>query len=318
VLARREVHTDGKNQSAGRVPVMAAPSVRQMARKLGLDLADVQGSGPEGRILIEDLSSLIKSSRAAGPQRAAPVKPPQPSYGKPGERIPMQGLRRKIAEQMVLAKKTIPHYSYVDECDVTELVRMRQSLRDTAARAGVKITYLAFCVKAVVAALKEVPLVNATLEEKTGEIVLHDSYHIGIAVASPQGLIVPVVHDADKKDLFQVARDIDRLSADVRAGKSKLEDLRGGVFTITSIGNVGGLISTPIILPPQVGILGIGKVVKRPVFDAAGNIRAADLVYLSYSFDHRVVDGAVGAVFGNAVSQQLQNPVAMLCEKMSG
>src|SRR5262249_5146952 len=144
-------------------------------------------------------------------------------------------------------------------------------------------------------ALKEVPIVNASLDEKAGEIVLHDHYHIGIAVAAPTGLIVPIVHEADRKDLAQIAREIEKLSADARQGKSKLEDLRGGTFTITPIGGIGGLISTPVINHPEVGILEIGKVVKRPVFAPAGNVKPADLLYLSFSFDHRVVDGAVGA-----------------------
>ena len=136
------------------------------------------------------------------------------------------------------------------------------------------MTYLAFFVKAVAAALREVPLVNATLDETAGEIVLHDRYDIGFAVATPAGLIVPVVKGADKMDLFQIAREIERMSADARTGKAKLEDLRGGTFTVTSIGNFGGLISAPIINPPEVGILGIGKVVKRPIFDAAGQVKA--------------------------------------------
>jgi pyruvate/2-oxoglutarate dehydrogenase complex dihydrolipoamide acyltransferase (E2) component len=213
---------------------------------------------------------------------------------------------------MVLAKRTAPHYSYVDECDVTELVRLREALKPTYARAGIKLTYLPFVVKAVVAALQEVPLVNATLDEKAGEIVLHDRYHVGIAVAAPAGLIVPVVRDADKKDLGEIAREIERLSADARTGKSRREDLRGSTFTITSIGSVGGLISTPILNYPEVGILGIGKFIKRPVYDEHNELRPADLVYLSWSFDHRVVDGAVGAVFGNAIIRQLQNPLPLV------
>jgi pyruvate dehydrogenase E2 component (dihydrolipoamide acetyltransferase)/2-oxoisovalerate dehydrogenase E2 component (dihydrolipoyl transacylase) len=289
------------------VSVRAAPSVRYMARKLGIDLTRVSGSGPDGRILIEDLSAHVKP---VGDGRAAPEV--RPDYGTPGTRIRLQGLRRKIAEHMVLSKRTIPHYTYVDECEVTDLVRLRESLREPFARAGSKLTYLPFFVKAVVAALKEVPIVNASLDEAAGEIVLHDRYHIGIAVATPAGLIVPVVHDADQKDLARIMRDIERLGAEARAGKAKRDDLRGGTFTLTSIGGIGGLISTPIINHPEVGILGIGKVVKRPVFDAAGNVRPADLVYLSFSFDHRVVDGAVGAAFGNAVSRRLQNPAALL------
>jgi pyruvate dehydrogenase E2 component (dihydrolipoamide acetyltransferase)/2-oxoisovalerate dehydrogenase E2 component (dihydrolipoyl transacylase) len=291
-----------------RLPVKAAPSVRYLARKLGIDLNAVRGSGPEGRILLDDLTNRLPAALESRTQ----VKAPSADYGKPGTRIKLQGLRRRIAEHMVLSKRTIPHYSYVDECDATELVRLRERLRETFALSGVKLTYLAFVVKAVAAALKEVPLVNASLDEQVGEIVLHDRYHVGVAVAAPAGLIVPVVRDADKIDLAAVAREIERLGNEARAGKSKLEDLRGGTFTVSSVGNVGGLISTPIINHPEVGILGVGKVVKRPVFDEHGGIKAADLVYLSFSFDHRVVDGAVGAAFGNAVVRQLQNPAALL------
>jgi pyruvate dehydrogenase E2 component (dihydrolipoamide acetyltransferase)/2-oxoisovalerate dehydrogenase E2 component (dihydrolipoyl transacylase) len=189
---------------------------------------------------------------------------------------------------------------------------VRESLRESYHRAGIKLTYMGFFVKAVVAALKEVPIVNSTLEEKSGEIVLHDHYHIGIAVAAPSGLIVPVLHDADRMDLAQISREIERLSNEARTGKVRLEDLRGGTFTITSIGGIGGLFSTPVINHPEVAILGIGKVVKRPIFDAAGQVRPADIIYLSLSFDHRVVDGAIGAAFGNAICRRIQNPAAML------
>jgi 2-oxoisovalerate dehydrogenase E2 component (dihydrolipoyl transacylase) len=284
-----------------RLPVKAAPSVRQMARKLGVDLAGVHGSGPEGRILIEDLASRLQAPVARSPD-----------YGTPGTRIKFQGLRRKIAEHMVVAKRVIPHYSYIDECDVTELVKLRDNLKAVYAHAGAKLTYLAFIVKAVVHALKEVPLVNASLDEATNEIVFHDRYDIGIAVSTPGGLIVPVIRDADKRNLGGVAREIERLSNDARAGKQRLDDLRGGTFSVTSLGNVGGLISTPIINHPEVGILGVGRISKRPVFDADGQVRPADLVYLSLSFDHRVVDGAVGAAFANAVIGRMRNPALLL------
>ncbi len=293
----------------GPLPVKAAPSVRHLARKLGIDLGAVHGSGPEGRILIEDLTPRMPAP--ASPTAATTPAEVERDYGKPGTRLKMQGLRRTIAQRMVLSKRTIPHYSYVEECDVTDLVKLRESLRDTYARAGVKLTYLAFFIKAVVAALKEVPLVNASLDETTDEIVLHDRYHIGIAVATPSGLMVPVLHDADHKDIGDLAREIERLSSAARAGKSRREDLIGGTFTITSVGNLGGLIATPVINPPEVAILGIGRVVKRPVYDA-GQVRPADLVYLSLSFDHRVIDGAVGAVFANAILRQLQSPAVLL------
>jgi 2-oxoisovalerate dehydrogenase E2 component (dihydrolipoyl transacylase) len=289
--------------------VKAAPSVRYLARKWGVDLAQVHGSGPGGRVLIDDLSALMQPAGTADRPLAQET---HAEFGTPGTRMKHHGLRRKIAEHMVLAKKTIPHYSYVDECEVTDLVRLRHALRETYAGAGLKLTYLAFFVKAAVAALKEVPLINASLDDKREEVILHDRYHIGIAVSTPSGLIVPVIHDADKKDLAQIARDIERLSAEARTGKARLEDLRGGTFTITSVGNIGGLYSTPIINHPEVAILGIGKIVKRPVYDTAGAVRPADLIYLSFSFDHRVVDGAVGAAFGNAVIRSLQNAATML------
>jgi pyruvate dehydrogenase E2 component (dihydrolipoamide acetyltransferase)/2-oxoisovalerate dehydrogenase E2 component (dihydrolipoyl transacylase) len=287
--------------------VRAAPSVRYMARQLGIDLASIQGSGPAGRILIEDLSRRVPASRPEEKPREEPMQ-----LGKAGTRMKLHGIRRKIAEHMVAAKRAIPHYSYVDECEVTHLVRMRESLKEPYAQAGKKLTYLPFFVKAVVAALKAVPIVNATLDEEKEEIVLHDRYHIGVAVSTPNGLIVPVLHDADQKDLGQVAGDIDRLSADARAGKIRLEDLRGGTFTVTSIGGIGGLFSTPVINYPEAAILGIGKIAKRPIYDASGTLRPADMVYLSLSFDHRIIDGAIGAAFCNALIQHLENPARLL------
>jgi len=290
----------------GQTRVKTGPAVRLMARKLGIDLGQVHGSGPQGRVLLEDLTRQVQQA-GAKPQAA-----PALEFGTPGTRVKFQGLRRKIAEHMVLSKRTAPHYSYVDECDVTDLVRLRESLREPFAQQGVRLTYLAFVVKAVAQALREVPIINASLDEAAGEIVLHDHYHLGVAVATPTGLVVPVIHDADKLSLLEIARGLERLSNDARAGKLKVEDLRGGTFTITSIGNIGGLFATPIIHHPQVGILGIGKIVKRPIFDAHGQLKAADMVYLSFSFDHRVLDGAIGASFGNAVIRRLQSPAALL------
>ncbi|HEV8060601.1 MAG TPA: dihydrolipoamide acetyltransferase family protein [Gemmataceae bacterium] len=287
--------------------VQAAPSVRYMARKLGIDLAQLHGSGPGGRILLDDLTRRIQKA----PDRGA-AKDEHPEFGVAGTRIPMKGLRRKIAEHMVAAKRDIPHYSYVDEFDATPLVQLRDTLKPDFAAAGIKLTYLAFVVKAVATALKEVPIVNSSLLEESGEIALHAHYHIGIAVSTPAGLVVPVIHDADQKDLSRIAAEIDQLSSQARAGKIQLADIQGGTFTVTSIGNVGGLFSTPIINQPQVGILGLGKMVRRPVYDNAGAIRPADMQYLSFSFDHRIVDGAVGAAFGNAVLRLLRQPARLL------
>jgi pyruvate dehydrogenase E2 component (dihydrolipoamide acetyltransferase)/2-oxoisovalerate dehydrogenase E2 component (dihydrolipoyl transacylase) len=324
---RAELHKSTNGAAATAAPASpsrlppASPSIRLLARKLGIDLNRIRGTGPGGRILTDDLAPFLRP-------RTGIADKPSPSasgtdvskldFGIPGTRQKVVGLRRRIAEHMVQAKQHIPHYSYIDECDLTDLVRLRAQLRDPFAVAGAKLTYLAFLVKAAARALKDVPIVNSTLDEAASEIILHDRYHIGVAVAAPHGLIVPVIHDADKKDLLTVASEIARLSDNAKAGKSRPEDLKGGTFTVTSVGGIGGLISTPIINHPEVGILGVGKVVKRPVYDSAGNLKPADIIYLSFSFDHRVVDGAIGAAFGNAVVRYLQAPALLLLPEKLG
>ncbi len=299
-------------------PPAAAPSVRHLARKLGVDLARVRGSGPAGRVLLEDLTPYLAARPGPAEKPAARADAVGLDLGVAGTRVKLVGLRRRIAEHMVAAKKAIPDYSYIDECDITDLVRLRAQLKDTFGKAGVRLTYLPFFVKAAARALKEVPIVNCTYDEAAEEMTLHDRYNVGVAVATPQGLVVPVVKDADRKDVAAIATEIDRLSADARAGRPKLDDLKGGTFTVTSIGGIGGLMATPIINHPEVGIMGVGKVVRRPVYDAHGRLRPADLVYLSFTFDHRIVDGAVGAAFGNAVIRHLQNPASLLLPERLG
>ena len=296
--------------------VSAAPSVRRKARELGVQLTKIIGSGPSGRILIGDLTRAAAAS-ATSSTAHSPIEERNAKDASPTIRQPMRGVRRKIAQQMVRATSTIPHYSYIDECDVTRLVQLRDELKPLFADRGVKLTYLPFVLKAVAAALAEVPLVNSSFDEATSEIILHQRCNIGIAVATDHGLIVPVLHDVDRMSFGQIARELERLTCEARSSKSKLADLRGGTFTVTSIGSIGGLISTPIINHPEVGILGTGKIVRRPVYDDRGELKPADMMYLSLSFDHRVVDGAVGAEFGNAVIRHLQKPAAMLIDETS-
>jgi len=191
-------------------------------------------------------------------------------------------------------------------------VKLRTQLKDVFATKGVKLTYLPFVVKAVARALKEMPIVNATHDDASDETTLHTEINVGIAVAGPQGLIVPVIRDADEKDLAAIGAEIERLSADVRRGRVQPADLKGGTFTVTSIGSIGGLIATPIINRPEVGIMAMGKIVKRPVFDERGAVVPAEMGYLSFSFDHRILDGAIGALFGNAVIRRLHRPAELL------
>lgn len=314
----RPAASNGPTTTAVKLPP-AAPSVRMFARKLGVDLARVRGTGPGGRILIDDITPYLKPRGGVADKPVATgTDTSNLDFGVAGTRQKLLGLRRRIAEHMVAAKKHIPHYSYIDECDLTDLVRLRGQLRDPLAKAGVKLTYLAFFVKAAARALKDIPIVNSTFDEPAGEVVLHDRYHIGVAVAAPNGLIVPVVKEADRKDVMTIAAEIERLGNDAKAGKSKIDDLKGSTFTVTSVGGIGGLMSTPIINHPEVGIMGVGKVVKRPVYDAHGDLKPADIVYLSFSFDHRVVDGAVGAAFGNAVLRYLQSPALLLLPEKPG
>jgi 2-oxoisovalerate dehydrogenase E2 component (dihydrolipoyl transacylase) len=289
----------------------AAPAVRRLARAMGVDLRDVSASGPEGRVLIDDLGTYVRAWKDKASSKKS-NRANAMDLGTPGERLKLQGVRRLIAEHMVVSKKTIPHYSYIDECDVTEMVALRNELKRPFYAEGVKLTSVPFYVKAVVAALQRVPLVNASLDEQAGEIVLHDAYHIGIATTTAKGLVVPVIHHADQLDLAGVAREIERLIRAAQAGTLSRDELRGSTFTISSIGNIGGLVSTPIIHHPEVGILAIGKIVTRPSYNDAGDIVPARIAYLSFSFDHRVVDGSVGAIFSNAVREHLTNPQTLL------
>jgi pyruvate dehydrogenase E2 component (dihydrolipoamide acetyltransferase)/2-oxoisovalerate dehydrogenase E2 component (dihydrolipoyl transacylase) len=289
-----------------------------MARKLGLDLQAIRGSGPGGRVLIDDLSAMLRTKENGVHTRPSAEPNLALDVGTAGTTQKLIGLRRTISERMQESKRNIPHYSYIDECDVTDLVNLRGQLKDVMASTGIKLTYLPFIIKAVARALREVPIVNSTFDSAQGEITLHDHYHIGFAVAAPGGLLVPVIHDADQKDVAAIARDIERLSQAARSGKIPREDLKGGTFTVTSIGNIGGLISTPIINAPEVGIMGVGKVQKRPVYDAAGQLRPAEMLYLSFSFDHRILDGAIGAQFGNAVIRHLQKPATLLLPERFG
>ena len=276
--------------------VAAAPSVRRLARDLGVDLAAVHGSGPDGRVLIGDVR---------------PGAPPAPTVAAATPtRVKLAGVRKVIAERMVRAKRA-PHFTYVDEFDLGELVRLRAQLKAPFARAGRKLTYLPFVVKAVARALGEFPGVNATFDD-AGELATHVEINIGVAVAAPAGLVVPVVRDARSLDVAGISGEIERLSGAARAGKVARADLLGGTFTVSSIGNVGGLIATPILNAPEVGIVAVGKIVRKPVYDDRGRVVPADLAFFSFAFDHRVIDGAVAAGFGNAVARHLAAPATLL------
>ena len=293
----------------GRARVLAAPAVRAMARSLGLDLGAVVGSGEGGRILLDDLQKA-RDGRASPPPRASP--PARPA-AEGDEVLPLRGLRRLIAERMALSKRTAVHFTFVEQVDVTELVKVKERMAAAAQASGVKVTYLPFIVKAVVAALKKHPWLNATLDEARQEIRLRRDYHIGLASATPEGLVVPVLRHADRLSLLDLAREIERLKAETKAGRARREDLGGSTFTVTSLGAQGGLFATPVINFPEVAILGVHRIRPTPVV-REGQVVARDVLHLSLSFDHRVVDGQVGAAFAYALVAYLEDPNLIFME----
>ena len=246
-----------------------------------------------------------------------PATPPAPARPRAtasaaDEYVPFRGMRRRIAEGMVKSNTTAVHYTYVEQIDVTKLVALREQAKKAAAAEGVQLSYLPFIVKAVLRALRKFPIVNAELDEGNSRIILKKRYSIGIATATDQGLTVPVVHDADKLSLLDIAAEISRVSEAARTGKASREELTGSTFTITSLGQIGGVLATPILNYPEVGILGVHAIRKTPVVDENDNIRVGHLMNLSVSLDHRVVDGYEGASFLQEVKRYLEDPTLLL------
>ncbi|WP_438018888.1 dihydrolipoamide acetyltransferase family protein [Sorangium sp. So ce315] len=254
---------------------------------------------------------LLEADRGRGagrPDRAISIA------SAPGdERVPLRGVRKRIFEQMSRSKHTAAHFTFVEECDVSALKERRARLRPLAEKAGVKLTFLPFFVKAVVAALKKHPTLNCAFDEASQEIVVRKSYHIGIASATEAGLIVPVVRDADRRSVLDIAKEIARLGEDTKAGRVKPEDLGGSTFTITSLGQQGGLFATPILNFPEVAILGIHQMKQKPVV-RDGQIVIGDVMLLSLSFDHRIIDGHVGAAFAYEIIGYLEDPDRLFLE----
>lgn len=292
--------------SAGRgAEVLATPAVRKLAKDLGVNLEGVRGTGPQGRITEDDVRGQTSKAPEGGWTPAV-----RTSYG-PEERAPLKGIRRKTAEKMAFSKRTVAHVTHVDEADVTALAALREEMKREAESKGVKLTYLPFIVRAVVKALKEYPALNGSLDDERQEIVYKRYYNIGIATATPNGLFNPVVKNADRLDLWQLSKEIERLSGAARSGEVALPDLQGGTFTITNIGPIGGLSATPIVVHPETAILAVMKIQKRPVV-REGQVVVRDMLNLCLSFDHRVLDGAEAALFTNTLVKHLENPRTLL------
>jgi pyruvate dehydrogenase E2 component (dihydrolipoamide acetyltransferase) len=319
-----DTSTSTPTSAAARLKSLATPAVRAMARQLGLDVNAIRGTGPGGRVTKEDLDGArnghaARTAPAPVPQRPAPfaeqlpARADAPEVAHGDEVIPVRGIRRRIAERMAQSKRTAAHFTFVEQMDATELVKVKERIAAAAREDGVKVTFLPFIVKAVVAALKKHPWLNATLDEARGEIRLRREYHIGIATATEHGLVVPVLRNADRLSLLALAKEIERLSSESKAGRSRPEDMGHSTFTITSLGAQGGLFATPIINFPEVAILGVHRIRPTPVV-RDGQIVARDVMNVSLSFDHRVVDGHVGAAFAYALIAYLEDPNLLFME----
>jgi len=294
----------------------AAPATRKLARELGVDLREVAPSGSSGRVTREDVERHASDGARPPAAAATPGAGPAPAAPKPSagdERVPVRGMRKRIFENMARSKHTAAHFHYVEECDVGRLIELRDRARPHAEKAGVKLTFLPFIVKATVAALKLHPRLNSYIDEQAMEHVLRKTYDLGIAMSTDNGLIVPVVRGADRLSILDMAREIERLAVAAREGKSQREDLGGSTFTVSSLGKLGGLMAPPIINYPEVGIMGIHAIKKKPV--VRGNeIVVGDVMLLTWSFDHRLIDGDVGAVFAQEIVSFLENPDRLLVE----
>ena len=302
-------------EGSGSSDAHAGPSVRRLARELGVDLSRVPGSGIKGRISHEDVKAWVKRALSGALAPVTPALPKLPvvdhaSFG-PVETRPLTRVQRISGPRLQASWINIPHVTQFDEADITDLEALRQALKSEAAAQGVKLTPLAFVVAACVRALQEFPGFNASLDESGQNLVFKKYFNLGFAADTPQGLMVPVIRDADRKDIYAIARDLAALSERARVGKLAAADMQGGCFTVSSLGGIGGTAFTPIINPPEVAILGVSRSVMRPVWRDGAFVPRL-MLPLSLSYDHRVIDGAAGVRFTSWLAGRLADPAALV------
>lgn len=304
--------------ASGKEPVFASPAVRQFAREIGVDVRSVPGSGPAGRISMDDVKSHARSM-ATGQARALavarPAATPPPDFTKFGEvtREPMNAVRRATAAHMARCWAEIPHVTLFDRADISAVEELRKQYKSKAEAGGGKLTITAILLKVAATALKTFPRINASVDMAKQEMVLKRYCHIGCAVDTPRGLVVPVIRDADKKSILQIAAELAQLGEKARANKLGLNDLQSGTFTITNLGGLGTTYFTPIVNAPEVAILGVGRAMMESVY-TDGFCRPRLMLPLSLSFDHRVVDGADGARFLHWIVDAMEKPLLTVME----
>jgi pyruvate dehydrogenase E2 component (dihydrolipoamide acetyltransferase) len=293
--------------------VLATPAVRSLAKELGVNIETVKGSGPAGSIRMDDVRSAAEKTGGAEKEEK-PEKPQRPAdrHGET-ERIALKGLRRTIAKNLSLSQKTTAFVTGMEEADITELWDLREREKTSLKEKGIHLTFLPFFIKAVQHALSEHPYLNASLDDENEEIVLKKYFNIGIAVDTPDGLMVPVIKDAEKKTILELAEDLQNLSVKARERKIKIEEMKGGTFTVTNYGHFGGTFATPIINYPETAILGTGKISEKP-WVKDGQIVIRKILPLSLTFDHRVTDGVDASKFLTKIVNYLEDPALIFIE----
>lgn len=311
-----------KNGASTRKKVLATPVARKLAKDLGIDIGSITGTGPVGRVMKDDIykdreqkgtkTAISSVQQIETAHHEKPLNIPQLKVSGEVERVPLTTLRKTIARNMVVSKRVIPHAAVMDEFDVTKLVEFRSEVKEMASNKGVHLTYMPFIIKALTLALKEFPVFNSSFDEEKEEVVLKKYYNIGIAVDTPDGLLVPVIKDADRKGILEFGKELQELSEGTRNRTIPLEKLQNGTFTITNYGALGSSSGIPVIKHPEAAILGIGKIGKKPVVNENDEIVVRSIMNISLCIDHRIIDGGDAGRFLNRLREYLQEPALLL------
>ncbi len=303
--------------------VLATPSTRRLARETNVDINTVAGTGLAGRVTRDDVMGAANGAGAvaAGAPTMAPQAkssvpvwtPPQGFTTGGEERVPLKGIRKKIAENMQMAKRIVPHFTLMDEANVTKLIELRNELKPVAEKMGIKVTYMPFVMKALMATVREFPKFNGMIDDAAQEIVFKKYFNVGFAADTPNGLLVPVIKNADQKTIYQLSQEIVDLATRARDGKLALDEMKGATFTVTNIGSVGGTYATPIINHPEVAIFGMYKIQERPII-VDGELDVASFMNFTVTCDHRLIDGAEAARFLSAFIARIESPGRLMMD----
>lgn len=315
IASSSEAREEKPKEKSTRKKVLATPVARALAKDLAIDINRVEGTGPNGRVMKEDIRKakdekdkpIVKEEKTVERPRAKPLVLDDEVQEELYERIPLTRIRKTIAEKMTESRFTIPHTTFMDEIDISKLDEFRKKYKERLKEEDVHLTYLPFIIKAVISGLKEIPELNGSLDEENHELVLKHFYNIGIATDTERGLMVPVIRDADKRSIVDLSKAIVDLSTRARDNKLELKELQGGSFSITNYGSIGGYYGVPIINHPESAILGLGRIVEKPIV-SDGEIVIGKVLPISLSYDHRIIDGASGARFVNILKELLMDP----------